>query len=278
MLKLFNVKFCLVLGGSICILLIGLDLLIFSGIREVHRVQNTVNCVNNMYGIALSVQDYEYSKDNPKSQIKLPFYGNDETREEYWSWRASYITHFAPYVHTNRFCFSEPWNSEYNFPLFKKTDIARVFSCPCEQQTEKASYVAVTGSGTFWTEMQYGNLPGQFSDYKEMIFIIETSEPKNFWAQPGDDITPDEVIRLFKSDPGLVKNSKQHSKKDYTHWPKHYVTVIGEVKKFDSIKNTNELWSLLIISPEQIEKARKKVEEREVFLSAFPLTENYCDW
>ena len=244
----------------------GLIILLIPGYREGRKAAYRMGCTSYLHGLCVAVQDYQYYQCCNKYRVyneKLPFFGDRSTGEEYWSWRAVWIARDDHYGDP-RFILSEPWNSEHNLSLFKKTDVARNFSCPGDQRTDKASYVAVTGPGTVWTEMQNGNLPGEFYDYEEMILIIETSEPKNFWAQPGDDVTPEEVIRLFEADPGLVKNSNQ--KTSYSHWPKNYVNAIGEAKNFDFIKSVKELQDRLTVSSEQIEKVRKKVEEREILL------------
>ena len=237
--------------------------LIIPPYQSAWKAAHRTNCVSQLYSLCISVQDYQYSKDRHRSLTKLPFYGDKETGDEFWSWRSSYLMHFEPYHSKNRFRFDEPWNSEYNFPLFKKTDVARHFTCPCEYPKDKrASYVAVKGPGTFWTEMQNGNLPGEFYDYKDTIIIIETSEPKNYWAEPGDDVSPEDVVRLYNTDPGLVKNSQNSSESGYSHWPKHFVTAIGDVKGFDTIKNVEELKKRLVISQEMIEHVKVEVQLR----------------
>ena len=270
-LKVPNVHRWIILGSSVSALLLGFVFIAIPAHREVRRSQNMVNCRQQIYANALSVQDYQYSEDRFRSHTKQPFYGNKETGEEYWSWRVSFLSHFEPYHSKNQFRFDEPWNSEYNFPLLKETDVARHFTCPCEYPKDKrASYVAVKGPGTFWTEMQNGNLPGEFYDYKDTIIIIETSEPKNFWAEPGDDVSPEDVVRLYNTDPGLVKNSQNSSESGYSHWPKHFVTAIGDVKGFDTIKNVEELKKRLVISQEMIEHVKVEVQlrnEKDIYLN-----------
>jgi len=220
-----------------------------------------MTCISHLKGICLAIQEYQ-SKNK-----EIPFFGDKTTGDEYWSWRAVIIAQNEKI----QFRFSEPWNSEYNLPLFEgqipndpdELQSPRCMFCSGDEQREKSSYVAVKGPGTVWTEMQNGNLPGNLWDYPEMILIIETSEPKNFWAEPGDDITPEEVIRLFETDPGLVKNSKQSFRNWTSHWPKNYVTAGNEPKNFDTIKSVEELRKLLTVSQEQIEKVRKKLRKEK---------------
>ena len=249
------------------ILLLGLIVfIILSTPTVLHAVRISMyrtDCINQLKGFCLVVQDYQHKNNN------IPFFGDITTGEEYWSWRVVFIAH-SSFYEKPQFRLSEPWNSEYNLPLFEgkavgSSDEMRFppyMFCPSDKQREKSSYVAVKGPGTVWTEMQNGNLPGNLWDYPEMILIIETFEPKNFWAEPGDDVSPEEVIRLFEADPGLVINSKQSFRNWTSHWPKNYVTAGNEPKNFDSIKSVDELKKLLTVSPEQIEAVRKKVEER----------------
>jgi len=244
------------------ILLLGFIALLIPAIPKVQRDSHRMDCRSNIKGIFLTVANYQYKEEYRINHEKIPFLGDKTTGEEYWSWRAEFIIRHD-YNDKLKFRLTERWNSEYNLPLFKNIrDETRNLFCSSDKQSEKASYVAVKGSGTVWTEMQNGNLSENIWDYAENILIIETSEPKNFWAEPGDDVSPEEVIRLFEADPGLVKNSKQKWY-DRSHWPKHYVNAIGEVKSFGEIKDVEELRKLLTVSPEQIEAVRKKVEERE---------------
>ena len=254
---------------TILILLLGFTVFLISAIPTAKRAVLKVCCTAHLHGLYLAVHEYHQYIDKVQIDDKIPFFGDKTTGEEYWSWRATYLFWGEYPPNKDSFRLSEPWDSEYNLPLFqkkvagsqKKMWYARYMFCPGDEQREKSSYVAVTGPGTVWTEMQNGNLSENVWDYAEKILIIETSEPKNFWAEPGDDVSPEEVIRLFEADPGLVKNSKQKWW-DRSHWPKHYVNAIGDVKSFDTIKDVEELRKLLTVSPEQIEAVRKKVEER----------------
>ena len=244
----------------VLILLLGFTILSIPAIRAANRAAHRMLCTSYLYRLCFSVHEYQFRDKAPMKYEKLPFYGDKTSGEEYWSWRAIWILYNDPDGKT-RFRFSEPWNSQYNLSLFNETqEEASHFFCPCDLQKEKSSYVAVKGPGTLWTEMQDGNLPGDFWDYGDMILIIETTEPKNFWAEPGDDITPEEVIRLFEADPGLVKNSQQKWW-NLSHWPKNFVRADGLAENFGTIKEVEELRKLLIVSPEQIEAVRKKVEE-----------------
>lgn len=243
---------------TVLILLLGFIALLIPAIRTVKISSHRIDCINQLHGICLAVQDYHYR--DKINHEKLPFYGDKTTGEEYWSWRAVWILSGYPYQKAPKFRLTEPWNSEYNLPLFKEKPYPNYFFCPGDEQREKASYVAVTGPGTVWTELQNDNLLKYTWDYSEMIFIIETPFPKNFWAEPGDDVTPEDVIRLFEADPGLVKNSKQKWW-DFSHWPKNYVSFDGVAKNFDEIKDVEELRKMLILPPEALKMTRPEISE-----------------
>ena len=250
---------------TLLILLLGFAMLSVPAVVVAKRAANKMACRSNLKGLWLSIHEYRNRDEAKINYENLPFFGDKSTGEEYWNWRIMFILRNTRNL---AFRLDELWDSEYNLPLVKEIQYpSHYFFCHADQQKEKSCYVAVTGLGTYWTEMQNGNLFGSYDDYSDMIFIIETIEPKNHWAEPGDDITPEEVIRLFEADPGLVKNSKQKWW-DISHWPKNYVTAIGEVKSFDTIKDVEELRKLLIVSPEQIEAVRKKVEARERHLGS----------
>ena len=240
------------------ILLLGFILLAIPAVIAANRAAYRMNCIAHLHGLCRAIQDYQFRNE---TQNSIPFIGDKTTGEEYWSWRVS-LTGFFFHDQKTEYRLTEPWNSEYNLPLVKEHPYLHYFFCPGDRQQEKSSYVAVKGPGTVWTEMENGNLPDGFYGFGDMILIIETTEPKNHWAQPGDDVTPEEVIRLFEADPGLVKNSKQKWW-NFSHWPKNYVTAIGETGSFNEIKDVEELRKRLIVSPERIEEVRKKVEERE---------------
>ena len=242
------------------ILLLGFIALLIPAVVAAKRAANRMGCMSNLKGLCLSIHDYRYRDEAKINHEKLPFFGDKTTGEEYWSWRVTFVA--WDFYNKPIFRLDEPWDSEYNLSLLKKKTASHYFFCHADSQKEKSCYVAVKGPGTVWTEMENGNLPGSFGNYGEMILIIETPFPTNHWAQPGDDITPEEVIRLFEADPGLVKNSKQ-GWWDVSHWPKNFVRADGSTGSFNEIKDVEELRKRLIISPEKIEEVRKKVEARE---------------
>ena len=138
-----------------------------------------------------------------------------------------------------------------------------ICSC-CSSKDKRATYVAVTGPGTAWTEISKGNVKYPMETCRDMILFIETSEPKNHWAEPGDDVSPEEVIRLFQADPGLVKNSKPWFKIKRQrfstpvffchegHWPKFFATVDGGYELFSEIKSVEELRKRLYVPEEYL--------------------------
>lgn len=171
-----------------------------------------------------------------------PCYYSSKKEEELWSWRSILIERGS-----SKIDFASPWNSEYNLAQLSNYNLNKYFTCPfMGPSEERASYVAVTGPGTVWTEASNGKLKHPEKYYPDMILAFETSEPKNKWMEPGDDATPSDVIRLFLSDPGLVKCTKQSFFKK-GHCPKYYIRVDGSTGKFDQINSLQELKNLLIV-------------------------------
>jgi hypothetical protein len=180
------------------------------------------------------------------TQRRLPLYREYEN-QKYWSWRTSLLQEdndFSRFVRKR-----EPWNSDYNIQVLQNYFWRKSFTCPGDLPGEKnASYVRVTGAGTVWTELQNGTIHYN-RELENMILFIETSEPQRPWTAPGDDITPEEVIRFFNANPGLVKND-QRKLFSSQHWPKHFMTLGGKSCSFDTIKNDDELKKRLIIPTE----------------------------
>jgi len=201
------------------------------------------------------------------------FFSNWSVAKENWSWRIYYFKR-SPLTSVEmglfeEFNLNEPWNSEHNLPLVEKIQKNHLepfhhFFCPGDHGVRRdglavarSPYVAVTGPGTVWTELRNGTIKDiPWWGISDMILIIETSEPTNHWAEPGDDVSPEEVIRLFEADPGLVKNSSRESASRYAHWPKHFVTLGGRVGHFGEFPDVDALRKALIITPPPNERSR----------------------
>lgn len=162
-----------------------------------------------------------------------------------WSWRGIVVLEF----YREDFDFAKPWNFPENLKLAESLNVEEMFSTSYGQNKNLANFVAVKGPGTLWTE----TLNGRVKDprkHSEMIIVIETIEPKNFWSKPGDDVSPDDVIRMFEADPGLAKNSKASI---FSRWiPKFFACFNNECYSFDKIKDVEELKRLLIIPEEEL--------------------------
>ena len=179
----------------------------------------------------------------------FPEYLSDDKETETWSWRVVLphaLTQFGR--QDDKIQYDYAWDSDQNAKALESATkyIGRHFSIKKSDREKGLSvFVAVKGKGTIWTETNLGNISDPYK-YPNMIMVIELPQSKNFWAEPGDDITPDQVIQLFQEDGGLVKNSKQPIFST-DNWPKFYLTVYGEIRKFSEIKNVEELRKLLII-------------------------------
>ena len=211
-----------------------------------------------MYNLVLSIHSY---KDFIERGIP-PFFGNCDETEEYWSWRIVVLRSLDIGGDVfERLYLDKSWNSEHNFPLTETIHKKEYFTCTCEREGRemRATYVAVTGPGTVWTGLRNGTIKYNY-EIGNMILVIETSEPKNHWAEPGDDVSPEEVIRLFEADPGLVKNSSKKSLSPYSHWPKHFVRLNGTVGRFDAFPDVDSLRKALIVVPPSSENSQTENE------------------
>ena len=206
------------------------------------RAAYRMECKGRMAWLITNIQN---DMDDRKSESP-PFIGNWDETKEFWSWRTIALQNEKI---AQRFFLREPWNSKRNSPLVEQTRVTQYFTCPGDRDVEtRASYVAVSGPGTVWTELRNGKIK-KFGELSDKILFIETPEPKNHWAKPGDDVSPEEVIRLYKADPGLVKNSRKTAPSRYSHWPKHYVTLIGYIGSFDEFPDADALRKALVITP-----------------------------
>ena len=264
-------KYKIIRYGLVIIILF--SLLLTYATRFARSSAQMVQCYANIYYIAFVLGNYlDLHGSYPQYQ--------SEDGTPLWSWRVVlYESQFTVKSPDQGFHKDEPWNSDHNFQVVVQSNNDRSFVCPCRIHKDKrATYVAVTGPGTAWTEISNGNVKHPKETCRDMILFIETNEPKNHWAEPGDDVSPDEVIRLFQADPGLVKNSKSWSivrgKHDSEpvffctegHWPKFFATVGGGYGLFSEIKSVEELRKRLIVPDEFLinKPILEKYEEQRV--------------
>ncbi len=234
--------------GVAILLLFAILIFVLFRASEVRFHAKVVRCKGYFFQLGCFVNDYyRYYYD------KYPSYPSSPLQEHgLWSWRSVMLEpNITPEIKIKR---EEPWNSAYNMEHLEEYQNDHHFTCPCDYPHEKkASYVAVTGPGTIWTETNVGRLKNPHENCPNHIIIIETSEPKNHWAEPGDDVSPDDVVRLFLADPGLKRNSRQ-SIFTRGHWPKHFVRADGSVGDFGQIKDVDELRKLLVVPEDNLKQ------------------------
>ena len=209
-------------------------------LRQVNR--NTAASFLKQIGLCI----YIYCDKNGS----FPEFFSEDKQIETWSWRVLVASTFSSSQESEQIQYQHPWDSNHNAGILKclsKQYNSYFSSRKQDQKSGLASYVAVKGKGTVWTETNLGNILEPIKSHPDMIVAIELPYSKNFWAEPGDDITPEEVIELFQKDGGLVYCSKQ-SIFSRDHWPKYFLTLNGQVHSFGSIKSVEELEKLLIIS------------------------------
>lgn len=172
-----------------------------------------------------------------------PRFYNDEGKN-IWSWRAVFLLHGDFSRFSSDIRFNEPWNSPHNLPIVKSLDekVEQSFACPfLYPKDNRAAFVAVTGEGTAWNEISNGNLTPE--ECKEMIVLIETQTPKNHWAEPGDDMTPEEVIKMYTDYKAARKNFLPPSR----HPAKRFLTVGCKSETFDDINDVEDLKKRLVV-------------------------------
>lgn len=238
----------IVLGFVIVTLLIFLACFVITARNNAR----TFLCRACIYQLCFAIRDYQDLHE------KYPCYTSQDGNP-LWSWR--FVMQEPQRTNSNNYHRDDLWNTEHNLQTLSQIDIDRWFVCPFNiTKDNRASYVAVTGKGTAWTEISNGNVKYPEETCRDMILIIETTEPRNHWAEPGDDVSPADVIRLFQADPGLVKNSKLPFLRK-GHWPKHFATVGGSIKTFSDIKSLEELRRRLIVPDEYLLNLNNSLEE-----------------
>jgi len=138
----------------------------------------------------------------------------------------------------------ESWQSEHNWPIIQRltTHFDYQFACPFTYPKDnRAAFVTLIGEGTAWNEINAGRKTPK--ECKDMILILEIPNPKNHWAEPGDDVTPKEVIELFTA----YKNRKKTFFPPKKHFPNRFYTAWNRLGSFDEIETVEELKRRLVI-------------------------------
>jgi len=191
-------------------------------------------CQGRLYQWGKALESYYYS------HCPYPDFRDSEGKA-LLSWRVVLLP-----LDSKKFRYDEPWNSEYNTAVIHQIEKGKGyydnFICNfLKGSNTNAAFVALTGEGTAWTEINEGRK--RHDECKDMILILETPNPKNHWAEPGDDVTPEEVIEFFTA----YKNRKKNFFSPKKHFPNRFYTAGNGLGSFDDIENVEELKRRLVI-------------------------------
>ena len=150
------------------------------------------------------------------------------------SWRVAIQESWASRF-LSRYRQGEPWNSAHNLALVDDTIVAGIFACPSDHHARSAhaaSYLAVTGPGTVWSEVDSGHLKDPEKEARDKILVIEVPEGGVPWTQP-KDLSVEDVVKLFKATPGLT--TTRHAR------GLHYLTAGRDVESFGNLDGVGAL-------------------------------------
>lgn len=199
-------------------------------------------CYSKLYCIRDRIQSLYWATNNCYfSTNHFPLFA-DKNGGEQWSWRLCFLLNeknnsketFDP--QQNFASESDKLYYIHDFPSWNS-----LFTCQFKGKTDLSSFVAVKGKGTLWTLREHNvNVPDEVT--KQMIILLETPFPSKKWYEPGDDISPEEVIRLYiayKDGTLSIRNKSI------------YYATLNTVGNFDEIPNIEELKKKLVYTPEQ---------------------------
>jgi hypothetical protein len=117
------------------------------------------------------------------------------------SWRVALLPFLAQLDLYAQFRLDEPWDSAHNLPLVAR--MPDVFRCPSDSQSaaDSASYVVVTGPGTFFPHDRQLRVEEVTDGTSYTIIVGERVGGTSPWTKP-DDIAWDEILvgrRVFSS-------------------------------------------------------------------------------
>ena len=228
-------KLCLKVGLVLFLLLV---LCLIPLVRNARYAAREMECYGRLYQLGCMVEcyffEYHYFPDF-----------RDKNGQETWSWRVLLPLSGGIDHPVN---LEESYDSPYNQAVLKKygydhsQSFSRSLKCAFDRKEWIASpFVALKGKGTVWTEVNNGYqiLPEYQKEYERKILIIEKPYPGPGFYKPGDDISPEEVIQLYRQ----YKGNKIKS----PHKGIFFINAGFKRESFDDIKSEEELSARLTI-------------------------------
>lgn len=194
-----------------------------------------MRCQGKLYELQTNMKHYLEGYAAYRQNNRFPSYV-DENGNEKWSWRVFFILMHEPEFQPDKTFISE--NDKANY--IKKYSYPSLL-CSHTPESDISPFVAIKGPGTLWSSIDNG-IPIPDSIQSKMIIMLETPFPTKKWYEPGDDLSPNDVIKLYEN--------YKSSKLKLIHGSIYYATFAG-TGSFDDIKNAEELKERLIYDNKQ---------------------------
>ena len=158
--------------------------MLMPAINSAEGVHGHETCVNNLYQIALALQEYHHA-----NGCFPPVYTSDKHGKPMLSWRVLIL----PYMDCEQvyamYNLTEPWDG----PTNKKASALhlRGFACPSDPITNasdasQTNYVAVVGPNAAWWKDRPRKLADFGGEAAHTIMIVEVADSGISWAEPRD--------------------------------------------------------------------------------------------
>ncbi|NLS91227.1 MAG: DUF1559 domain-containing protein [Planctomycetaceae bacterium] len=165
-------------------------------VRSGREEGRRATCENNLQTLALALGGYQSSYGRLPPAVVV-----NENLVPVLSWRVRvadviYYGYYGADFSANM-DFSKPWNDPANAPFLSQVGVGH-FHCPSigrDRTVNTTHYVAVTGPGTYWTEV------GRIDEDAPQEAILAIGWPPSdiHWAEPRD-VSPDEFVAWFQSE------------------------------------------------------------------------------
>lgn len=162
------------------------------GLRSLREQERRATCEYSLRRLALGLESYQATYGSLPPVVLV-----DKSGVPVLSWRVpafKYIAYDVAFF--ANMDLSKAWNDPVNKPFLSRLS-DRAIQCPSmgrDGTVGTTHYVAVTGPGTYWTEV--GRIDEDAP--QEAILAIEWPPSDIHWAEPRD-VSPDEFVAWFQS-------------------------------------------------------------------------------